>query len=333
MLKNRIVSSLKFFDLQDYPVTLLELYKFLLADIGNLKNQINTSWELINQSADDNQKVAIDQIARCLDSECKAEVEQKNGFYCLRGRTDIIDQRLANYIYGIKRERRIRKFIGGLKYLPFVRSAALAGSQAQGVQKPGSDIDLLIIVEPKFLWLGRTAVTAYFQVLGMRRHGKKIADRFCLNHYLAGIKTIGELKNLYTAWEYAKLRPLVYSSVIEGFQERNGAWIKMFFPNFEKDQPLCPSDALRASPLKRGELPPSLKLRRTSRGIADEPSSLQKFLEHLLSGKFGQWLEIKLKNWQLPKIRKEEFILVLEDELSFHPQSKQRELLQRFFMV
>jgi hypothetical protein len=323
MFKERILSTLKFFDLQDYPVSLLELHKFLLADMAGLKNRINTSWELIGQSADHNQKVSIDVVARCLDAECQNEVEQKNGFYCLRGRADIIDQRLANYIYGIKRERRIRKFIGGLKYLPFVRGAALAGSQAQGVQKPGSEIDLLIIVEPKFLWLGRTVVTAYFQVLGLRRHGKKIADRFCLNHYLAGVKTIGELKNLYTAWEYAKLRPLVYGSVIEGFQERNGAWIKTFFLNFE----LPPAPSLE----KRGWLPPSLKLRRTSRGIADDASSLQKFLEHLISGKFGQWLEVKLKNWQLPKIRKEEFILVLEDELSFHPQSKQRELLQNFF--
>ena len=33
MLKERILSTLKFFDLQDYPVTLLELHKFLLADV------------------------------------------------------------------------------------------------------------------------------------------------------------------------------------------------------------------------------------------------------------------------------------------------------------
>ena len=118
---------------------------------------------------------------------------QKNGFYCLKGRAAIIDQRLANYIYGIKRERRIRRFIGGLRFLPFVRRAALAGSQAQGVQKSDSDIDLLIIVEPEFLWLGRTAVTAYFQILGLRRHGKKIANRFCLNHYLAGVKIIDRI--------------------------------------------------------------------------------------------------------------------------------------------
>ncbi len=303
MLKQRILSTLKFFDLQDYPVTLLELHKFLLADAQFLKSQINTSWELISESADDNQKISIDEVLRCFDEECQNETEQKSGFYCLKGRSGIIEQRLANYIYGIGRERRIRKFIGGLRYLPFMRGVALAGSQAQGVQKPDSDIDLLIIIEPKFLWLGRTAATAYFQILGLRRHGKKIAGRFCLNHYLAGVKTVTELRNLYTAWEYAKLRPLVYGRTVAEFQQINRAWVQTFFPNFEP-------------------MPSEIK----------NSSRLQRALEQSLSGGFGRWLEKVLRSWQLPKIRREEFILVLEDELSFHPQSKQRELLAKFFV-
>lgn len=302
MLKNRIISTLKFFDLQDYPVTLLELHEFLIEDLQILRTRINTSWELINESVGFNLKVNIDEVLKCLETECQNEVRQKNGFYCLQGRINIIDQRLANYIYGIKRERRIRRFIGGLGYLPFVRGAALAGSQAMGQQKEASDIDLLIIVEPKFLWLGRTLVTAYFQILGMRRHGKKISNRFCLNHYLGGIKTISELRNLYTAWEYIKLRPLAGRGVVKEFQLKNYSWTSAFFPNLE----LKPEKAETAT-------------------------GSQKFFETLLSGKFGSFLENQLRSWQLPKIRREEFILVRQDELSFHPQSKQEILLNRFF--
>ena len=88
MLKQRILSTLKFFDLQDYPVTLLELHKFLLADIGTLKTQINTSWELIGELVVDNQRVGIDEMITCLDEECQNEVEHKNGFYCLSGRME-----------------------------------------------------------------------------------------------------------------------------------------------------------------------------------------------------------------------------------------------------
>ena len=53
--------------------------------------------------------------------------------------------------------------------------------------------------------------------------------------------------------------------------------------------------------------------------------------DRMLAGKFGGWLERLLKNWQMPKIRREEFILVMEDELSFHPSSKQTTILGNFF--
>jgi predicted nucleotidyltransferase len=328
MLRDRILSTLRFFDLQDLPVTLLELHEFLLPEMAALRSNINGQGELISAGGD--YKAGIDQVLRCLDNECNPEVEEKNGYYCLRGRMGIIDVRLANYLYGIKREKLIRKYIRGLRHVPFVRGAALAGSQAMGQEKENSDIDLLIIVDPKFLWLARTAVTAYFQLMGRRRHGKYISNRFCLNHYLAGVKQIGELKNLYTAWEYAKLRPLIYGEIIVDFQNKNREWIAAFFPNFEAAgignhrqlQPPPPAGAGYSSLMKEERL----------RSVADEPrSSLQQILERLLSGGFGEWLEQKLKNWQLHRIRQEEFILVREDELSFHPQSKQKELLQSFF--
>lgn len=300
MLKNRIISTLHFFDLQDYPLTLLELHKFLLADVEVLKSRIDAQWDLVGEHHQD--KISVDLIAKCLQEECANEVAEQNGFFCLRGRQEIINRRLANYLYGIKRERLIRKFVKGLRHVPFVRGVALAGSQALGQQKKDSDIDLFIIVHPEFLWLARTLVTGYFQVLGHRRHGLKITDRFCLNHYLAGVKTIGELRNLYTACEYAKLRPLIYAGSIAEYQQKNREWIAAFLPNFE---------AINVGP--------------------DQPSSVQTFFERLLSGRFGRFLEQRLKNWQLPKIHQEQFILVRQDELSFHPQSKQRDLLHWFF--
>ncbi len=328
MLKDRIVSTLRFFDLQDLPLTLLELHRYLLAGTEQLRKLITPQWELVGSSNGQAQTADVDSIIKCLDEECSGIVEQKNGFYCLAGRASIIDRRLANYLYGIRRERRIKKYIGGLRYLPFVRGAALAGSQAMGQQKQTSDIDLLIIVDPQYLWLARTAVTAYFQILGKRRHGKRVADRFCLNHYFAGVKNVNELRNLYTAWEYAKLRPLVYSPTIIDYQQKNAGWIREFFPNFEPFSGYQRPGPGYAAPAYAGR--PFFEKEGKFRGGADA-AVVQKISERLLSGGFGRRLEQKLKSWQLPNIRQEEFILVREDELSFHPQSKQKELLEKFF--
>ncbi|MDE2311495.1 MAG: nucleotidyltransferase domain-containing protein [Patescibacteria group bacterium] len=326
MLKDRILLTLKFFDLQDYPLTLLELRKFLLADVQQIKFVINTEWDLISVNGIQSAPATAEEILACLNNECKAEVEQQYGFYCLAGRRRVILQRWQNFLFGIRRERLIRRFVGGLRHVPFVRGVGLAGSQSMGLQKPDSDIDLFIIVDSRFLWLARTLVTAYFQVLGRRRHGRHIANRFCLNHYVAAGKTIGELRNLYTAWEYAKLRPLVCEPAVADFQQNNREWISRFFPSFAESFVFV--RALADEPTGRQ----NFKSPHFEPANGGRRSLPQRIVERLFLGSFGRWLEARLQNWQLPRIRQEEFILVRDDELSFHPQSKQRELLQKFFV-
>ncbi len=300
MLKQRIISTLHFFDLQDYPLTLFELQRFLIADLETLKQNIDAQGEILQENFS-NASESTDKILQCLETECQAEVVNTLGFYHLVARSQIAHLRLNNYFYGIKREKLIRRYVKFLQHLPFIRGVALAGSQAMGQQKQASDIDLFIITDPQFLWLGRTLATAYFQIIGKRRHGSNIANRFCLNHYLAGPKKIVQLKNLYTAYEYLKLRPLVCAHSIWQFKKANQSWLNSFFSNAQSMEP---------ENIKQ--------------------STLQKVLEKLLSGSFGKWTEKTLKNWQLPKIRKEPFIVVEDDELSFHPDSKQKVLLERF---
>ena len=302
MLKQRILSTLKFFDLQDYPLTLLELHKFLIVDLESLKNKIDEHGELDEGDFFVEQPISIDKILNCLDTECLSEVQNHLGFYFLVERKQIVEQRLNNYFYGIQREKLIKKYIGGLRHLPFVRGVALAGSQAMGQEKPGSDIDLLIITAPGFLWLARTLVTGYLQILGKRRHGQKIANRFCLNHYLAGEKVLQNDRNLYTACEYLKLRPLVFSHAVWQFQQNNTNWIKFCFPNANFLEP-----------------------------EQDAASSAQKILEKIFNGKFGLWLEGVLKNWQMARIRRQKFIVVEEDELSFHPHNRKDSLFTAYF--
>ena len=303
MLKNRILETLRFFDLQDYPLTLLELQSFLLPEKEGYVGQLDVQHELQGEGfAKPEDRITASNILKCLDSELGGEMKCHRGFYCLRGRGEIVRQRLLNYLFGIFRERRIRRFGWGLKFIPFVRGVSLAGSQVMGQQKKESDIDLFIVTDNQRMWLARTLVTAYFQVLGLRRHGPKVANRFCLNHYVAGGKKISQHRNFYTALEYAKLRPLVYASGQAEFIKANQEWLGVFFPNWQ---------------------PPKTEHEKSSR--------IQSGLEKIFSGKFGEWLEQRLKAWQLPKIKTEKYILVEDDELSFHPDSKQEAILSRFF--
>ena len=303
MLKDRILATLKFFDLQDYPLTLLELHQFLLEEPEKLRQLVGLDWELVESAAvRPSPPVEAGQILSCLETECQGLVDNFHGFYHFLGRESLVRQRQASCLWAIKREKLIRRFIGKLKDLPFVRGVGLTGSQALGQQKKDSDIDLLIITDARFMWLCRTLVTAYFQMLGLRRHDHKVVNRFCLNHYLAGAIPLKELRNLYTAMEYIKLRPLVYKDKIAEFQAQNSSWMRQVFPTW---QPF-------------GE-------------TAEPQGLLQRSLEKIFNNRFGLFLESMLKRWQLPRIKKEEFILVKADELSFHPGSRQQSLLAEFF--
>ncbi len=303
MLTDRIISTLRFFSLQDVPLTAFEVHKYLVAPDESLKARLDDNYELLPEQPPGNTQVHFDTVCHYLDELVRSgSIKEHNGFYHLPGKGTQVHQRLKNYLFGVRRERLIWRYLGFTRHFPFVRGISLAGSQALGLQRKTSDIDLLIITDPHFLWLARTALTVYFQMFGVRRYGKKIADRFCLNHYLANIREVDAEKNLYKAMEYAKLRPVVYPQTTVAFQKANESWIKLFFPNVEFDD-----------------------------NWHEEKSGAQEFLEMILDNRFGLWLESKMGKWQLGRIKQGKYIFVRDDELSFHPESKHEALLKGFF--
>lgn len=303
MLKERIISTLKFFDLQDLPLTILELHRYLMAEKPVLQQLLNDRWEMAEGAQMvASPQVSLDLMLKCIEEECQKEVSTTRGFYHFPGREHIVLARLANYEYGIKREKLIKKYSSFLKHIPFVRGAGLVGSQALGLPKEYSDIDLFIISDRHYMWLVRTLVTAYFQVLGIRRHGKFVANRFCLNHYLAGVRKIENDRNLYTAVEYLKIRPLAYESNIVRFQNTNKAWLQACFSNAE----ILSSQETRSS-------------------------FAQTLCERLLKGSIGNYLEKVCKRWQFSRIQQGEFVVATHSELSFHPNNRKQQLFRSFF--
>ncbi len=304
MLEKRVLSTLKFYGLQGLPLTLFEVYQYLLADEDLLRHKIDENFELIDlPEKTSGLSVRLDTLLRTLQTlQGENQVHSSDGFYFLPHQHNLVAERIKNIFNGLVREKRIRRFIKVVAHIPFVRGVSLGGSQALGQQRPTSDIDLLVITHTRFMWLCRTLMSVYFQILGMRRHGNKIANRFCLNHYFSNIREVDAERNLYKAMEYTRLRPLIYPEILNLFQTKNQDWINVFMPNF-----------------------------RPHNYRAHKQSLVQKFLELLLNNRFGLWLEDKLKAWQSARIRQDQFVFIRTDELSFHPESKHEQLLAKFF--
>ena len=272
--------------------------RYLIADKQPLRKRLDEHFELQTTEKPPS-SVHLDTILLQLAALVQdGKILQTHGFYTLPSRQHLVAQRLTNYRYGLCREKLIRRYVWFTKFLPFVRGVALGGSQPLGLQKPTSDIDLLIITDPNRMWLARTFLMGYFQLFGVRRYGQKIANRFCLNHYLAEPREVDAERNLYKAMEYGRLRPLVYPAAIAEFLQANSNWINIFFPDMS-----------------------------FARVNKSPQSKWQQSLELIFRGKFGGWLEQQLARWQSSRIRQDQFVFVRPDELSFHPESKHTELL------
>lgn len=303
MLAQRILSTLRFFDLQKFPLTAFEIHKYLVAETTALSTKLDSRYELASDGVPAAPAVHFDTILtqlRILSRE--GSIVARNGFYALPGKDGLIQERAKSYLKGLPREKRVQTFLNPARHIPFVRGVALAGSQALGQQRATSDIDLLIITDPRRMWTARTLLSAWFHIFGVRRHGKKIANRFCLNHYLANPREVDAERNLYKAMEYTKLRSVIGASHIRKFQRANIEWMRQFFPNLTF---------------------PKIK--------SESQSSLQLFLENIFNNKLGDWLERRLGQWQQKRIRQDQFVFVRKDELSFHPESKHESLLKGFF--
>ncbi len=206
-MQEQVLATVRYFDVQDHPVTLLEVWKYLLAGQAS---------------------ATIGEVLAVLSGELAGTVETLNGFYFLTGRSSLVAQRLRNNFYATPRLKRASRYLRHVRHVPFIEAVALTGSEALANSKHGSDIDLFIITQPRRMWLGRLAITVYFQLTGLRRHGVHVADRFCLNHYVAGSHCLGSDHNVYTAVEYTSLIPYFGGGATYEFQRQNLGWISEY---------------------------------------------------------------------------------------------------------
>ena len=283
MLSQAVLETIRYFDVQDHCLTPLDISKYLLKT-PDLPDRPFSIYEIIE---------ALDIL--------KDDVSKHSGFYFLKGREELVTKRLQNNVYATKRLKRMKRYLPFVRHIPYVKAVGVGGSEALNNSKEGSDIDLLVITDNNRIWLARLFVTTYFQLLGMRRYKDNIADRFCLNHYLAEEKELAEDHNLYTAVEYASIVPYYGSDVLQQFHQKNYSWIKNFLaqPHFVKND-------------------------------TPAPSQFKKAIEKTLDFTLGDWLNNFVGYFQRKKIQPLEHIIISDDELSFHPDSKGRRVLARY---
>ncbi len=249
-------------------------------------------------------EISLTVLMRTLEVELSGLVGLQGGFYFLTGRNILPASRRQRYKISLRRFRKAKKYLRFLRFLPYLRAVALSGSQAMLNSTASSDIDLFLITKKNRIWLTRLLVSLYFQLLGQRRYRDYIKNRFCLNHYLGEGVSIRQDQNLYTAVEYASLLPVLGEEVLSKFWEQN-RWLAEF---------LAEPQPQRHSPFFDFHF-----------------SFWQKTFEWLLELTFlGPALNWLSGMYQKQRIKLQDYIIVSEDELSFHPGSRGQRVLTQF---
>ncbi|HRY82595.1 MAG TPA: hypothetical protein P5232_02760 [Candidatus Moranbacteria bacterium] len=278
-LSKNIFSTITYYDVLDYPMTAFEVWKYLIA-----------------QNAE---KTSLTEVLKILETEeIKKYVSEYRGFYFLKDRKNLVEERIERNKISQWKLKKARKIIFWLQFVPFVKMIAVAGRVGMKNAKNGSDIDLLIIFQRGKIFTGRLLATALVQIFGRRRHKNKIANRICFNHFLTDEFSVS-VQDLYSSHNYIFLSVLYGAKVFQKFLEKN-QWIKNYRPNF----------SFLENNLK------TVEDTRVSFGI-------RKILEIIFS---SAWIEKKLSDWQIEKIKKNPLtrkpggMIIFNDcELAFWP--------------
>jgi len=297
-LEKNILATLAYYDVMDYPMTSFEIHKYFTN---------------FNQPAEaEEEKAGLLEIISALESEkLKKFIEEFRGFYFLKGRKNLVEQRLERGKIAENKFKILLRAVRWLRFVPYLRMIAVTGRLAMKNTKQGSDLDILVVLKNGKIFTGRTLLTLAVHLLGCRRYGEKIANRICLNYFITEKSLEINLKDGFSASEYSFIFPLFGFDVFQEFQKEN-SWIKSYKPNYQVDDI------------------PNLKL------LPDTRSA--KILRGLGEKIFGfDFIEQQLKRWQTrriandPRTKKAGSMIIANDEmLVFLPEPQSPEIFQKF---
>lgn len=246
---------------------------------------------------------SLSQCAAALeDLQQKEIVQESQGYWFITGHASYIRLRSEREERAIRFMQKAKRYSKLIATFPFVRGVYISGSLSKGTVDKNGDIDYFIITQPGRLWIARTFLVLFKKVflLNSRKY-------FCVNYFIDTEQLTIPDRNLFVATEIAFIYPVSNGELYKNFIDSNH-WVKLFYPNRQA----YPVDAVPAE-------------RRTV---------VKRFLERILNGRFGEWLDEKflrltLNRWKkkFPHVASSDFEMDFRSRRhvsKHHPQGFQR---------
>ena len=220
-IKKAIECTVAYFDIFDYPLTSLEVWKYLYG-FGQERSAVSF-WSV--------EKNLFEMQGNTLGS--------KNGFYFLQNRQNIYHTRTARSSESLDKFKKAKKIIKVLSWMPYVRTVCVINTLSYNNAKEQSDIDIFILGKAGRLWTSRFFTVGFLKLFKLRPTEMKRKDAICLNMLadpffeMEGVQKSGF--DIHFAHILSAAVPMYnQNGSYEKFWNSNIFWMKKYFPNIYK---------------------------------------------------------------------------------------------------
>lgn len=216
-----LYATISFFDLVEYPLTLLEVHRWL----WNMKADTREVYQALHKHP---------------------ELECTNGFYHLKNKKQHVELRLLRYSITEQKLKKLKPFLRLIATLPYVKTIMLSDSIGIYNAKESSDIDISIITSPQKIWSTRFWAAMPAQILGLRpkilQTGEVYKkDKICLCFYTTTDHLNLEKERItqpdidFIYWISSMFPIYNVENAYESFFQAN-SWIQKYLPNMQPYQ-------------------------------------------------------------------------------------------------
>ena len=306
MIEDAILATLAYYDGLDYPLSAFELCLYLINP------------QRLKPYAESLETIGLSDIYEGIDRLlARGAIQEEIGFYFLKNRVGLSALRIEREKISAQKWRKCLNRAYWLQLVPWIQGMFVSGSLALGTVSGESDFDILVLIEPSRLYLGRLLLSGIASLIGARRtrYETTAPDKFCFNHYLTTDALNMKHESLYNAQTYAHLVPMSVSSALSGKFFAENVWINKYVYNFTPHQ-----QTIRRTVQPSGFL----------KGIA-------KFVEFIFQNRLGDLLEGWSCEYQQKRILANPVthasggrVVCTNTELEFHPHSFETTILNHY---
>jgi hypothetical protein len=206
-LLRAIFHTLAYADIFDYPLTVVEVYRYLTST-----------------------KASFEEVSLALSDETL--FSQVGEYFTLRGREQIVKIRKRRAEVAARMWPKAARYGRIIAQLPYVRMVAVTGSLAMDNTDEGRDVDFMIVTAPNRLWTCRAWTLLLARVAKLEGVG------LCPNYLVTTNALEFEEKSLYVAHEIAQMIPISGSNIYKEIRRRN-EWVEGYLPH-AADAPAAP---------------------------------------------------------------------------------------------